>query len=98
MSFGTVITGAIVSVTTTTNEMLVVPNEFDALQVTDVVPMLKNEPDDLVQLAPPSSNVTMPPTELSASPTTTSGRENCGGCPLIERSATVNVVGPMIRV
>src|SRR6058998_484803 len=96
ISAGTVISGATLSVTTTTNERVVVPNALDALQVTFVVPIGKNPPELRLQLAPPSSNVTMPPLASVASPTTTSGNEICGGTPLELRSATVNVTGPIV--
>src|SRR5207244_4277573 len=96
MSAGTVISGETVSVTTTTNERVVVPNAFDALQLTLVVPIGKNEPEVRVQLAPPSSNVTMPPLASVASPTTISGNEICGGAPLAVRSATLKVIGPIV--
>src|SRR2546430_15913854 len=96
MSCGTVISGATLSVTTTTNDTLVVPNPFDALQEPFVVPIGKNEPEERVQPAPPVSNVTWPPAELVASPTTISGNEICGGEPLEVRSTTLNVVGPIV--
>src|SRR5436853_7333324 len=95
MSAGTVISGATLSVTTTTNDTFVVPNPFDALQETFVVPIGKNEPEGAEQPAPPVSNVTMPPLAFVASSTTISGNEICGGEPLEVRSLTLNVTGPI---
>src|SRR5689334_4324819 len=100
MSSGTVITGTTVSVMTHVKLTVVVPNEFDAEQVTVVDPIGKNEPDVCEQLtpAPGSSHVAVPPSELVASPTTISGMLNCGGAPPVVRSTTLKVTGPITRV
>src|SRR5262245_31044042 len=106
MSFGRNSTGGVVSVTRTSKRPVAVPYESVAVQVTRVVPRANCEPDAGVHVTGTSepsyavaetSNVTNAPSVLSASATTDSGVEICGGPGSFPLMPTLTVPGPMRR-
>src|SRR5258706_385833 len=88
----------VVEFTTTRKVPLVLPKLFETLQVTVVVPIGKSDPEPWSQPAPPASKVTNAPDDEVASATITSGSVGGSGGAFEERTMTVKVAGPMMRV